>query len=282
MPAPRVLALIALVAGLAASGGALRAQHTLTGELPKPAADAGPQLVVVFGATGRTGRLVLEELRRQPGWAVRAVARDPARAAAAGLGPLAQWVPGDVTRPDSLPAALRGARFVICTVGGTERSGPNSPEFVDYGGVRNLADAARAAGVRQLVLVSSMGVESGGGVVGWVLNLLSGDALDWKLKGENYLRASGVPYTIVRPGGLTDKAGGTTGIRFQQGDEGMGSITRADVAAVVVASLGEPEALGKTFEIRADDALPPTAWRQSFRGLARDRAPARQPVTGPG
>jgi uncharacterized protein YbjT (DUF2867 family) len=256
--------LAGLLAGLAA------AQHTLTGELPTPAGDAGPELVVVFGATGRTGRLVLAELAGTGRFATRAVARNPA-GVAADLKASAQWIAGDVTRPDSLPAALRGARYVICTVGATERSGPNSPEFVDFGGVRNLTDAAQAAGVRQLVLVSSMGVESGGGVVGWVLNLLSGDALEWKLKGEDHLRASGVPYTVVRPGGLGDGPGGGSGIRFQQGDEGMGAIPRADVAAVVVASLGEPEALGKTFEIRSDDDLRPGAWRQSFATLSRDR-----------
>lgn len=256
--------------GLLAAGLA-PAQHTLTGELPKPAGLAGPQLVVVYGATGRTGRLVLQELQRRSDLAVRAVARDPARVG--DLKPLAQWVEGDVTAPATLAATLRGARYVICTIGATDRSGPNSPEFVDYGGVRSLVDAAREAGVAQFVLVSSMGVESGGGVVGWVLNLLSGDALEWKLKGENHLRQSGVPYTIVRPGGLTDKPGGATGIRFQQGDQGMGSITRADVAAVVVAAVGEPSALGRTFEIRADDQLPAGAWRQQFPSLQADPLP---------
>jgi uncharacterized protein YbjT (DUF2867 family) len=256
--------------GLLAAGLA-PAQHTLTGELPKPAGLAGPQLVVVYGATGRTGRLVLQELQRRSDLAVRAVARDPA--GVGDLQALAQWVEGDVTAPGTLPATLRGAAYVICTIGATDRSGPNSPEFVDYGGVRNLVDAAREAGVAQFVLVSSMGVESGGGVVGWVLNLLSGDALEWKLKGENHLRQSGVAYTIVRPGGLTDKPGGATGIRFQQGDQGMGSITRADVAAVVVAAVGEPAALGRTFEIRADDQLPAGAWRQQFPSLKADPLP---------
>jgi uncharacterized protein YbjT (DUF2867 family) len=252
--------------------GTSPAQHTLTGELPTPAGLAGPQLVVVYGATGRTGRLILEELQQRSDLAVRAVARDPA--GVGDLKPLAQWMAGDVTAPATLPATLRGARYVICTIGATDRSGPNSPEFVDYGGVRALADAAREAGVDQFVLVSSMGVQSGGGIVGWALNLLSGDALKWKLKGEDYLKQSGVPYTIVRPGGLTDKPGGRTGIRFQQGDRGMGSITRADVAAVVVAALREPAAVGKTFEIRADDKLPASAWRQQFVDLQADPLPA--------
>jgi uncharacterized protein YbjT (DUF2867 family) len=92
-----------------------------------------------------------------------------------------------------------------------------------------------------------------------------------KFEGEQALRASGVPYTIVRPGGLTDKAGGGAGVRFQQGDQGMGSIPRADVAAVVVATLGEADAINRTFEIRTDTSLAPGAWRRDFGGLARDR-----------
>lgn len=272
MPTGRFPARLALACLALLLAGGAAAQHTLTGELPRPAGATGPDLVVVFGGTGRTGRLVLQELRQRPDLAVRAVARDPATVGE--LRELAQWVPGDVTRPDTLAGTLRGARFVISTIGATERSGPNAPEFVDYGGVKNLADAAREAGVSQFVLVSSMGAESGGGFVGFMLNLLSGDALKWKLKGEDHLRGSGVPYTIIRPGGLTDKPGGATGIRFQQGDQGMGSITRADVAAVVVASLRDPAATNRTFEILADKELAPDAWRQQFRSLKANGAPA--------
>jgi uncharacterized protein YbjT (DUF2867 family) len=147
---------------------------------------------------------------------------------------------------------------------------PNSPEFVDYGGVKNLADAARAAGVRHLVLESSAGAGSGGGVTGVLLNLLSGDALKWKAKGEAHLRASGVPYTIVRPGGLTDDPGGKTGLALLQGDEKSGRIPRADVAAVLVAALDNPAAVRKTLEVVTDAAAKPGAWRNGFSALRRD------------
>ena len=143
-------------------------------------------------------------------------------------------------------------------IGGTERSGPNSPEFVDFGGVKNLTNAARAAGVRQIVLESSMGVGSGGGLLGMFLNLLSGDALKWKAQGEAYLRSSGVPYTIIRPGGLTNDPAGQVGIVFQQGDQGSGRIGRGDVAAVMIAALDNPAALGKTFEVFSDPRPGPT------------------------
>jgi uncharacterized protein YbjT (DUF2867 family) len=244
-------------------------QHTLTGELPKPRA-GGPAIVLVAGATGRTGRLVLEQLRRDPRFAIRPMARDVA-AARRTVGTDYAWVQGDVTRPATLGPAMAGASLVVVAIGATDRSGPNSPEFVDFGGVRNLTDAARAAGVRHLVLESSMGVGSGGGFLGVMLNLLSGDALKWKAKGEDYLRASGMPYTIVRPGGLTDDPGGQAGLALQQGDQGSGRIARADVAAVMIAALDNPDALRKTFEVISDEDARPGAWRTGFSALQRDR-----------
>lgn len=246
-----------------------RAQHTLTGALDKPRG-GGPALVLVAGATGRTGRLVLEQLRRDPRYAIRPMARDVA-AARRTVGGEYAWVQADVTKPKSLGPALAGVSLVVVTVGATERSGPNSPEFVDYGGVRNLTDAARAAGVRHLVLESSAGAGSGGGVTGLLLNLLSGDALTWKAKGEAHLRASGLPYTIVRPGGLTDEPGGKAGIALLQGDEESGRIPRADVAAVLVAALDNPAAVRKTFEVVTNADAPPGAWRNGFTALKRDR-----------
>ncbi|MEQ1801615.1 MAG: SDR family oxidoreductase [Gammaproteobacteria bacterium] len=259
---------LSFLLGLASLCQVAQAQHALTGELPKPRG-SGPAIVLVAGATGRTGRLVLEQLRRDPRFAIRPMARDVA-AARGNIGADFAWVAGDVTKPATLGPALAGVSLVVVTIGGTERSGPNSPEFVDYGGVKNLTDAARAAGVRQLVLESSMGVGSGGGLLGMLLNLLSGDALKWKAKGEAHLRASGVPYTIVRPGGLTDDPGGQTGIDLQQGDEGSGRIPRADVAAVMIAALDNPAALRKTFEVISDPEAKRDAWRTGFSALRRD------------
>ncbi len=254
------------------AGPAWSQPHELTGELPEPgrqpAAVARP-IVLVAGATGRTGREVLRVLAEDTGLAIRAMSRS-ASAAGSGADPGIEWVVADVTQPETLGAALDRVEYVICTIGATERSGPNGPEFVDYGGVVNLTDAARAANVRQLVLVSSMGAGGGGGLVAWILNLIGGDILEWKAKGEAYLRESGVPYTIVRPGGLSDGEGGQTGIAVQQGDQGMGSITRADVAKILVATLGNPRTLNTTFEIKADDELPIGGWRESLRSLRPD------------
>jgi uncharacterized protein YbjT (DUF2867 family) len=71
--------------------------------------------VLVVGATGSIGRLVVEEAVRQ-GYRTRALVRDPARARQLPL-PEAQLVVGDVTRPDTLPAAVDGVDAVVFTLG---------------------------------------------------------------------------------------------------------------------------------------------------------------------
>jgi uncharacterized protein YbjT (DUF2867 family) len=231
-----------------------------------------PALVLVAGATGQTGRQILEQARKT-GYRVRGMSRDVVRAQQTVSGNY-DWVNADVRDPATLGPALAGVTYLICTIGATERSGPNSPEFVDYGGVRNLADAAKAAGVRQFVLVSSVGVAGGGGAFGWILNNIAMPGiLDWKAKGEQHLRATGVPYTIVRPGGLTNDPGGQHGLRFTQGDTlGGGTIPRVDIAALTVTALGYEGALNKTFEVASDAKAPPgtAAWRRRLAELKRD------------
>ncbi len=244
-------------AGLSASTGA-------------PGLEAGSPLLVVAGASGKTGRLVLEPATKA-GYRVRALARDPAGAREE-IGADYEWTAADVRDPASLQTAMRDVTYVVCAIGATERSGPNSAEFVDFGGVKNLVDAAKAAGVRHFVLVSSVGAGGGGGVFGWLLNtLLMPGVLDWKGKGEEYLRASGIPYTILRPGGLTNAPGGEVGIRLTRGGElGGGTIARADVAAVAVYALGRRDAAGKTLEMANDEATPPGAWRSVIAALEED------------
>ena len=247
------------------------AQHEITGALPKPAGDfRAKPIVVVAGATGRTGRQLIAQLAKDERYSLRSLARDAAKAKRE-LGGEYNWVAADVTQPDSLLTPLRGATYVIVAIGATERSGPNSPEFVDYGGVRHLVDAAKRGGVQQLTLISSIGVEGEGGFTRWILNLVGGDVLVWKKKGERYLRASGIGYTILRPGGLSDQAGGKVGLAFDQDPDAFGRITRADTATVAIATLGNAAALGKSFNAIADESAARDAWRGKFPALKRDR-----------
>ena len=228
-----------------------------------PAVAAG-DLVLVAGATGRTGQQLVRELTAA-GFTVRALVRDPASARKV-LGDGVEYATGDVRQRPTLDAALQGVRYAISAIGATRKDPANSPEFVDFQGVQNLANAAAAAKIAQLVIVSSAGVTQ----KDHMLNKMFDNVLLWKAKGEAAVRASGVPYTIVRPGGLTDKPGGQSGVRLEQGDRGTGLIPRADVARVCVAALQSPEARNRTFEVFSAQTPPDVDWNAVFGKLAAD------------
>lgn len=70
-----------------------------------------------------------------------------------------------------------------------------------------------------------------------------------KRKGEEALRASGLGYTIIRPGPLVDEPGGYKALVFDQGDRVGQSVSAADVADICLRALHEPEARNKTFDV---------------------------------
>ena len=222
------------------------------------------QLVVVAGATGGTGRAVVKNLIAQ-GFQVRAFVRDEAKARVV-LGDDISFAVGDVRDIATIHPALDGADFVISTVGSSRSDPTNNPEAVDFGGVKNLADAAAAARLSQFVLVSSSGATQ----VDHFLNKQFDNILNWKFKGEQALRASGVPYTIVRPGGLVNKPAGEFALTFAQGDTTTGIISREDVALVCIASLRFASARGKTFETFNSEAAGENNWQALFDGLVAE------------
>ena len=221
-------------------------------------------LVLVAGATGGTGREVVKHLLLND-FSVRALVRneDSARKL---FGDDVTYVVADVRQPDEIIKAMKGTQYVITAIGATRGDKTNSPEFVDYGGVRNLADVAKALDIKQFVLVSSSGVTD----EDHFLNKAFNNVLKWKLKGEDALRASGVPYTIVRPGGLVDEPGGQAIIVFSQGDTTSGAITREDVAMVCVAALQYPAAVNKTFETYSETGEYSADWQAMFGSLKAD------------
>jgi uncharacterized protein YbjT (DUF2867 family) len=234
---------------------------------PQVASNGNASVVLVAGATGGTGQEVVEQALAK-GYIVRALVRDDAKARML-FGDRVQYVVGDVREPRSLKRAVKGADQVISALGANVQRDPeNSPERVDYAGVKALAEAARAAGVSQFILVSSMGVTH----PDHQLNAMLDNILSWKLKGEDAVRATGINYTIVRPGELTNEAGGRRGVRIMQGDPigGEGSVSRTDVAAILVSAIGRPDLYGKTFEVVGDHARPRIEWASLYSGLQPD------------
>jgi uncharacterized protein YbjT (DUF2867 family) len=201
--------------------------------------------VLVVGATGSIGRLVVEEAIRQ-GHAVRALVRD--RRKARSLQPDAEVVVGDLTRPETLPAAVAGMDAVVFTHG-SEGAGKAGAEGVDYGGVCNVLKALGPRRAR-ISLMTSIGVTNRASAY----NRSTGGH-DWKRRSERLVRASGLPYTIVRPGWFDYNAADEHKLVLLQGDKrhagdpSDGAVARRQIAEVLVHALRSDRALRKTFEL---------------------------------
>lgn len=208
--------------------------------------------VLVIGGTRGTGLLIARLLQAR-GHRVRVLARDPARAAHE-LGSAFDVVAGDLTKPDTLPKAVQGIDHIVFTAGAP--SGRYAPERLvrqtDYQGVLETMAAARAAnfGGRFLYL-NSIGITTPS-LAATLINLLKRNALVWRRRVEDDIRASGIDYTIIRVGFLLDRPGEQRAVVVGQGALPLAPryrIARADVAAAFVEALHHPRASRATFEI---------------------------------
>lgn len=198
------------------------------------------QTVLVAGAHGQVGQHVTELLAERDHTA-RAMVRDPDQTdemEALGGDP----VVADLT--EDVADAVEGADAIIFAAG----SGGDAVYDVDRDGAINLIDAAEDAGVDRFVMLSSMGAddpESGPDALE--------DYLTAKAEADEYLRQSGLEYTIVRPGELTNDDGMGT---IEVGDDiglDAGDIPREDVARTLVVALEHDELVGETFELLSGD-----------------------------
>jgi len=231
--------------------------------------------ILVIGGTGRTGRLIVETLDQQNA-DVAGLTRDTAKAAV-NISSEYKWLQGDVRDEDSLLSAMTDVDLVVFAATATFGGGNgNTPETVDNQGVKYATDAAKAVGARHMILISSMGVTDKDHPMNKAMN----NMLLHKLAGEDYLRASGLPYTIIRPGGLIDTLEGNKGVFFSQGDiVRSGLIRRKDLVPVVTGALGNADAFNKTFEVFGFDSGAPGGavpeggageWPVSFADLRPD------------
>jgi uncharacterized protein YbjT (DUF2867 family) len=197
--------------------------------------------VAIAGGHGQIA-LRLERLLADRGDRVRGLIRNPDHAAdleAAGAEPVVCDLEGD----DDVAAAIAGADAVVFAAGAGPGSGAERKRTMDLGGAVKLIEAAKQNGISRYVIVSSMGAD----------DPPSGDQvfavyLQAKAAADQALRESGLEFTIVRPGRLTNDRG-TGRIEAAESLGRRGEIPRDDVAATLVAVLDEPATVGKTFEI---------------------------------
>jgi len=217
--------------------------------------------MAVVGSTRGTGLAIMNRLIADSIEAV-AIMRDPAKGEAL-FGNRAETRVGDVTRPETLAGHfgpdLDAIFFTVDLTGGIGGRGMfgKREDIVGtvYGGLMNTVDAAKKAGFKgRFVLLSTIGLQQGS----WELILL-----DWIKKGlkqasidkEKYLVESGLNFTIVNAGMLTNGAGGQQGLIINQEItplKGRYQIARNDLAAVMVAAALNPATSNCQFNVYAD------------------------------
>lgn len=200
--------------------------------------------IAVFGATGGTGRNFTAQAL-DAGHTLTALVRHPARLRRPDGRPFAgdgqdrlRVVEGNVLDPAAVAETVAGADAVFVTLGTTRG---NPPDVVSSG-TAVVVDAMKGAGVRRLVVVSSLGVADSRDQVPWWFKLLMSTALRPrfvdKADQEQTVRESGLDWTILRPGGLTNgPATGRTDVGTQAHVMAR-TISRADVAAVALRVMG--------------------------------------------
>lgn len=212
--------------------------------------------VLVVGATGSIGQLVVTAAQRHD-LRPRALVRDVRRAER--LLPDVELVQGDLEDPASLRRAVHGADAIVLTHGSGGDPRPGAREHVDYGGVRNVLPALDGAGPRTALMTSIYATRSD--VPG---------ATPWKRRSERLLRASDLPYTIVRPGWFDHAGPDQRRLVLEQGGTADGGIARDQIAETLIRSLLTDSALGKTFALTATVGKEPDDWTQLFAGLRAD------------
>ena len=265
-------------------------------------------IVLVAGATGGVGQLTTAKLI-EAGYTVRVLTRSADKANSMFAGKV-DIVIGDIRQPETLSAATAGITHLICATGTTalpsarwdfkvdlgnnpieqamnwakiyldedfrNQNARNTPEAVDAIGVSNLVQAA-PKDLKRFIFVSSCGVTRQDEFPYSILNAYG--VLDAKAKGETALLRSGLPYTIIRPGQLTDgpytsrdfnsliqaSTDSKVGVVVSTGDDLNGQTSRIDVAAACVACLESEASENKAFEmINKGDRPTDINWNHLF------------------
>ena len=199
--------------------------------------------VLVAGANGQVGRYLVQLLTEE-NHEVQAMIRDESQAPevrALGGNPIVADLEGEVGQ------TVTGCDAVIFTAGGGPGSGAQKKETVDRQGAVKLLEAAIEHGVRRYIMVSSMGASDPEGGSEEMQPYLFA-----KAQADEALQESGLDYTIVRPGRLTNDLGsGQVEAALSLGR--YGEIPREDLARTIVIALEDQSTYGRTFEVLSGD-----------------------------
>ncbi len=209
-------------------------------------------MILIVGATGHLGNAVVASLLNS-GTHVRTLTRDAKKAETLRrMG--AQVYVGDLRDPESLARACRGVDKVLAAAHSFMGAGEHSPKLVDGVGNRNLVDAAKRAGIKRFVFMSVAGARADHPI----------DFFRIKFETENYLRDSGLAFSILRPSPFMDSwaaligepilKDGRTKI-FGRGSNPISFVAASDVGYFGLLALRAPELVGKTLDIGGPEPL---------------------------
>src|SRR3954469_23231501 len=167
----------------------------------------------------------------------------------------------DLETDEAVPR-VGAAEAIVFAAGAGPGSGPERKRTVDYGGAVKLIEAAEELGVRRYLMVSSMGAGDPASAPEAMRPYQQA-----KHDADEALAASGLEWTIVRPGGLTNEPG-TGFVEAAPALGRRGQIPRDDVALVLLECLDAANTVGVTFELLAGE----TPARDAVRGLYPPRA----------
>lgn len=235
--------------------------------------ETAEQSVLIIGGTQGTGLLIVHRLL-QEGYRVRALARNEAKARER-FRPEVEVVAGDVTKPETLLPALKGADHLIYTVGITRRTADEPlVKATAYDGLCNTLAAAQEAGFcGRFLYMTAMGITRPS-MASAFLNRLKKNLFLWRGRAEEAIRRSGLDYTIIRAGILTDSPAGQREIVIGQEELPLAfryKIGRADAAEVFVEALRHPATCRTTFDLYEGRGASRKGWDSLFGSLKPDR-----------
>jgi uncharacterized protein YbjT (DUF2867 family) len=207
--------------------------------------------VLVFGGTRETGLETVRALVAK-GEDVTVMVRPISNTdALKSLGPKVTLVTGDALNADDVKRAFASGKFraAVSSLGGTR--GQPRP---DWEGNRNVTEAAKAAGVNRLIQVSAIGTGDSVVAVSEETIKFLGPVYAEKIKAEDHLKASGLVFTIIRPGGLRDDPPTGNGMLTEDIRVG-GDINRSDLGRLVADSIDDPKAANKVYSAVGRDKI---------------------------
>ncbi len=199
--------------------------------------------VLVFGGTRGTGLEIVRKLRER-GEAVTVAVRSTSNTAELEkLG--VSTVIADALDAEQVTNAVTSGGYaaVVSTLGTTRGEQHKRPDYI---GNRNVIDATQTAGVKRFVFITVIGAgDSSDAAPGFSKRFLA-EVISLKTRAEDHLRASGLDYTIIRPGGLGDVPATGTAVLVED-PKAFSFIGREDLADLAVQALGDPSTVGKTY-----------------------------------